>query len=298
MGSRLLRRKLVSIVTGVLLLMSCGFAVLSSRAVAAEPLGSTWPAAQLVLMDQIDHGAFNALLHKYVDDDGYVNYAAWQRTPTDRKALGDYLTRLSRASTSARASRNAQLAFWINAYNAVTLEGILQVYPTSSIRNHTAKLFGYNIWKDLPLLVGGHPYSLEQIEHQVLRKMNEPRIHFAIVCASVGCPRLRNEAYTADHLEEQLADNARDFFRRPKNFRVGREGTLYVSSILDWFGSDFGRTQAERFAYLKPYLPPSAQSIALDPNTAIQYIDYDWSLNDQARRANGSAGRQQSTRGR
>ena len=126
--------------------------------------------------------------------DGMVNYAAWRGTDTDRKSLQNYLVRLSQASPAVKASRAGQLAFWINAYNATTIEGILQVYPTSSIRNHTAKVAGYNLWKDLPLLVGGKPHSLDAMEHQILRKMGEPRIHFAIVCASVGCPRLMNEA--------------------------------------------------------------------------------------------------------
>ena len=139
------------------------------------------------------------------------------------------------------------LAFWINAYNATTIEGILQVYPTSSIRNHTAKVAGYNLWKDLPLLVGGKPHSLDAMEHQILRKMGEPRIHFAIVCASVGCPRLMNEAYTPDRIEEQLALNTRDFFSRSQNFQVDQSGVMHVSSILDWFGEDFGPTQQAQF---------------------------------------------------
>ena len=124
-------------------------------------------------MDQIDHRPYDALLHKYVDGDGYVNYRAWHASSEDRAALRQYLIQLSRASASLPASRESQFAFWINAYNAVTLEGILQEYPTDSIRNHTSKLGGYNIWKDLPLLVGGKAYALETMEHQVLRKMGD-----------------------------------------------------------------------------------------------------------------------------
>lgn len=257
----------------------------AERAEAKPSLGQHWPPSQRVSIDRIDHAPFDVLLKRYVDPDGYVNYTAWKNSGSDRQALHHYLAELGRADRGKRAARAARLAFWINAYNAVTLEGILQVYPTSSIRNHTARLFGYNIWDDLPLHVGDETNSLNQIEHEILRKMGEPRIHFAIVCASVGCPRLRNEAYRAETLDQQLADNTRDFFSRRKNFYVDSTSrVMHVSSILDWFGSDFGESQAERFHDLSPYLPPSARALAVDPRTTVRYLPYDWSLNDQARK--------------
>ena len=155
-------------------------------------------------MDVIEHDIWGQLLAKHVDDRGRVNYRNWQASQADSAALDEYLNRLSTASRSIPASREAQFAFWINAYNAVTVKGILREYPTSSIRNHTAKLYGYNIWKDLLLAVDGLRVSLEDMEHKVLRKMGDPRIHFAIVCASHSCPRLLNQAYVAQHLDAQL----------------------------------------------------------------------------------------------
>lgn len=260
-------------------------ATLSKPSLAKPPLGKNWPAAQRVSMESIRHAALDKLLDKYVDDDGYVDYKAWQASRADRQALQNYLVALGRASREIGASKAARLAFWINAYNAVTIEGILQVYPTESIRNHTAKLFGYNIWKNLPLWVGGRQYSLNAIEHEILRKMNEPRIHFAIVCASVGCPTLRDEAYTAEKLEQQLAENARDFFRRSKNLRIDRQNrTLYLSSILSWFGEDFGKTQSQRLRTIRPYLPEAAQDLIDSGNVRVRYLEYDWGLNDQARK--------------
>jgi hypothetical protein len=263
----------------------------SNGACAKEPLGKAWPAGQYVSMDEIDHADFDQLLQRYVDQDGMVNYAAWHKSPQDRGQLQQYLGRLSQASPGIKASRDGQLAFWINAYNATTLEGILQVYPTTSIRNHTAKLAGYNIWKDLPLLVGGKPHSLDTMEHQVLRKMGEPRIHFAIVCASIGCPRLLNEAYVPDRLKEQLDRNTRDFFSRPQNFQLDKSGTMHVSSILDWFGGDFGDSQQAQYTALQQYIPKSAQRIAVSPNARVVFQDYNWSLNEQsvARRSGNSA---------
>jgi len=257
---------------------------LAREAVAKPPLGKKWPVAQQVSFDEIHHSSYSTLLKKYVDENGYVNYGAWQKNQGDRQALQDYLRQLSRASLDKSSSKEAEIAFWINAYNAVTLEGILQVYPTSSIRNHTAKLFGYNIWKQLPLIVGTRQFSLDQIEHEILRKKNEPRIHFAIVCASVGCPRLLNKAYTAQNLETQLAGNARDFFSREKNFRYeDRSETVYLSSILDWFGSDFGENTARQLQYLRPYLPDNLTTKLKPDQVKVRYLDYDWTLNDQAR---------------
>ncbi|MFT5323782.1 MAG: hypothetical protein ACI8P0_001633 [Planctomycetaceae bacterium] len=261
---------------------------------AKPPVGKRWPQSHLTSIDRIDHASLNSLLAKYVDADGYVNYTAWQGSRQDRQALLTYLASLGKANPQLRCTREARLAFWINAYNALTIEGILQEYPTDSIRNHTAKLFGYNIWKELPLIVGSSQYSLEHIEHSILRKMSEPRIHFAIVCASVGCPRLRNEAYVATKLEKQLADNARDFFSRPGNFKYDTSrSTMQVSSILSWFAEDFGSSQSQRFTVLKPYLPVAAQKLAVSPNTRLSYLDYNWSINDQSRRVAGrSKGRQ------
>lgn len=268
---------LAAIVIALLVVVTPG------RASAKDALGRVWKASERVSIDRIDHAALDGLLKKYVDKDGYVDYRKWHASRVDRQALRTYLTQLSRANPSTAAKRAAQLAFWINAYNAVTLEGIMQEYPTSSIRNHTARLFGYNIWKELPLIVGDSQHSLEHIEHQILRKMREPRIHFAIVCASVGCPRLRNEAYTASRLEEQLSDNATDFFSRSQNFRASGS-TLYFSSILEWFEEDFGSSHTRRMTYLMPYLPKSARSIATASGTRVAYLDYNWNLNDQSRK--------------
>ena len=174
-----------------------------------------------------------------------------------------------------------QLAFWINAYNAVTIKGILREYPTSSIRNHTAKLFGYNIWYDLLLIVGDSKISLHDVEHEVLRKTGEPRIHFAIVCASHSCPRLLNEAYTVEMLEEQLTTNTQNFFANRDNFRYSN-GTFYLSSILKWFAEDFGSIQSAQLRSIAPYLPDRAsQQAAASGSGRISYLSYDWSLNEQ-----------------
>ena len=247
-------------------------------------LGAQVPPARQVSMDQIDHSVWDALLHKYVDENGMVDYRTWKNNDADVQQLDAYLHTLSSAGTHLPATRETQLAFWINAYNAVTVRGILREYPTTSIRNHTAKVFGYNIWQDLQLYVGGQAVSLDQIEHETLRKMKEPRIHFAIVCASVGCPRLLNEAYVADRVSEQLATNSRDFFARSQNFQYDADrGRFAMSSILSWFAEDFGSSQAEQLRTIAPWLPSeAAQQAAQQSSVQVKYLDYNWNLNDQA----------------
>ena len=253
-----------------------------SSAQADEFAGKQWPANQQISIDSINHDAWNTLLQKYVDADGMVNYAQWQKDATDRQALTTYLEHLSRANPNANADHKAKMAYWINAYNAVTVEGIIRVYPTTSIRNHTAKLVGYNIWKKLHLYVGNGKINLDSIEHQVLRKMGEPRIHFAIVCASIGCPRLLNEAYTGTDLADQLTTNTKDFFSRSQNLQIDpNTKTVKLSSIMEWFGSDFGDSTSKQMAAISPYFPEASKNWVTQNRYSVSYLDYSWDLNAQ-----------------
>lgn len=258
-----------------------GFASTSVR--GGSPVFVGRKATQQLSMDQVDHAAWDELLKKYVNKDGMVDYRGLKSNADDMNRLRRYLDSLSAANPSVTASRGAKLAFWINAYNAVTLHGILREYPTTSIRNHTPRLFGYHIWHDLQLYVGGTAYSLDTIEHQILRKMGEPRIHFAIVCASIGCPRLLNEAYRANRVDQQLETNAKDFFARSQNFRYDQsQQRFFLSSILDWFGDDFGGSQAEQLRRISQWLPSAAaQSAARQNAVRVSYLNYNWDLNQQ-----------------
>lgn len=269
-------------VAGLVLTFSPAFSLAGQKV----SVGKNVPANQLVSMDQVDHRVWDGLLKRYVDDNGNVAYAQWKKSAQDTQALDSYLTTLSTADPGAPASNEATLAFWINAYNAVTIRGILREYPTTSIRNHTAKLYGYNIWDDLLLTIGGSTYSLNQMEHEVLRKLGEPRIHFAIVCASRSCPRLLNEAYTADKLDAQLTTNSKAFFANFGNFRFdSARRQMRLSSILKWYGDDFGSGQAAQLKTLASYLPTGqAYEAAVANAVSVTYLDYDWGLNDQAAR--------------
>ncbi len=258
----------------------------SAWAGGAATLGRAAPANQRISFEQIDHSSWDALLQKYCDSVGFVNYQAWQKSRQDQAALDQYLSHLSQADPGKSSSRESQFAFWINAYNAVTVKGILREYPTTSIRNHTAKFFGYNIWDDLLLPVGGRTYSLNQMEHEVLRKMGDPRVHFAIVCASIGCPPLLNNAYVTDKMDAQLTFNSKRFFADRSKFSYdAARRRIAVSPILQWFAEDFGADQAAQMRRIAPFLPDEgAQALAADGQASVSYQDYDWGLNDQSRR--------------
>lgn len=253
---------------------------------ASQPtviVGRLWPTAERVAIGEVSHQAWNELLHRYVDADGLVDYAGWKQSVEDSRRLEDYLATLSRVDEARDATTTERLAFWINAYNAVTVRGILREYPTTSIQNHVARVWGYNIWRDLKLIVGDNRHSLGNIEHSVLRKMNEPRIHFAIVCASRGCPRLLNEAYSAEGLEEQLSRNTVAFFADPTKCSVdAAQNELQLSPILDWFAADFGASTPAMLKRIANWLPEPVQAVARSKDVRVTYLDYDWSLNDQA----------------
>lgn len=285
-------RKILLISAGSLIVAGLAVYVLrlgsSPQIIVANEARAPTEVGPLVPLDKVDHSVWDRLLKKYVNDDGMVNYTGWKASAEDTSALKQYLAVLGRGNPQALTTKEGKLAFWINAYNALTAYGILQVYPTSSIRNHTAKLVGYNIWRDLLLPVADRKYSLEDIEHKILRKLSEPQIHFAIVCASIGCPRLRNEAYTPDRIEDRLADNTRDFFSRPEHFRAdAAKRTVSVSPILEWFGEDFGSNPQARLKRLEAYLPRGGgiHELIEQGDFSVSYLDYDWNLNDQRQKA-------------
>jgi hypothetical protein len=269
----------------VVLVAAAGFALVTGRTAPKIMLGRNWPASDRVALDRISHEAWDVLVQRYVDSAGGVDYAHWQASIADVATLDEYLAELSRADPASAAPRAAQLAFWINAYNAVTIRGILREYPTSSIQNHVSWLGRYNIWRDLLLIVGPRTYSLGQIEHDILRPLNEPRIHFAIVCASRGCPRLRDRAYTPSNLEAQLQENAIAFFSDPSKLDFdSATGRLKLSPILKWYAADFGTTPTERLQKIAAYMPDGvARELSARRDMQIEYLDYDWRLNEQIR---------------
>lgn len=217
------------------------------------------------------------LLQRYVDDDGLVDYRRWKADGT--ADLDGVLARMS-ASNPEAMPREEAMALWINVYNALTIRAILEFYPLKSIKEKVG-LIGYNVWKDYRLTVGGREVSLDEIEHKILRPMSEPRIHFAVNCASMGCPKLRREAYEAARIEEQLEEQARAFFADERHFTIDVDTrTAYVSSILQWFAEDFGEVRE----FIAGYIDERFAGYMRTRGIGLKYLKYDWSINEQTQR--------------
>jgi hypothetical protein len=221
------------------------------------------------------HTTWDHLLKKHVKN-GLVDYKGFAK---DIKRLDNYLDQLNKANISG-FSKEQKLAYWINAYNAFTVKLILNHYPTKSIRKISRP------WKRKEWNAAGKPVSLDQIEHKILRKeFKEPRIHFAIVCASIGCPDLQPFAFTAGKLEKQLTLAAKQFFSSPKHFQLDRDGDrviIRISKIFSWFGKDFGADKRERAYFMFPYLDiETGNKIKMAETIKFKYKSYDWNLNEQ-----------------
>lgn len=233
--------------------------------------------------DAISHHVFDRLLRDYVDARGMVCYSAWRATPRDVDRLCGYLLSLSHVDPNLPSQREAVMAYFINAYNALTLWGILHEYPVASIQRIDGKRTTFAIFDDVQLWSGDAYHSLNGIENDVLRPMGDFRIHFALVCAAKGCPRLRHRAYTAEQLHWQLDDNAREFFADSARFRITRfTGTVHLSPILKWYRDDFGETDCDLVRTVFRYLPPDDQAwLAAHPHWTMKYLGYNWALNDR-----------------
>lgn len=228
------------------------------------------------------HAPFDRMLRAWVRD-GRVDYRCFQ---ANEAMLDRYLAALNAADPDA-LSRSDALAFWINAYNAYTIKLILDRYPRLKSIKDFWRPWGRSDWR-----VGGREYSLDNIEHGILRKrFGEPRIHFAIVCASTSCPKLAPEAYVGGRIDEQLTQAAQGFLAdRERGHRLetaadGGDATLRLSSIFKWFGEDFESKAGSLLAFVTPYLPQGERERVerQGDRIKVQFLPYDWTLNDVAR---------------
>jgi hypothetical protein len=272
---------------------SSSFVARAWRAVLVLALAAPAPAAQAQVRS-FDHGAFDRLLRAHVVG-GMVNYDAFAASPEFPR----YLARLA-AFDPATLGRADQLAFWINAYNAYTIELINKHEERRSIRNIN-KTFGvkaYGPWRERLAKVGGTAYGLDDIEQGIIRKRyDEPRIHFALVCAAMGCPPLRSEAYGGARLDAQLDDQARTFLlESPAKNRVDvASRTVYLSPIFVEFRDyikDFGGSNASAGRFVARYYPAGAQrDLLTSGDFKVEVTDYDWTLNSQSNARRAAAAR-------
>lgn len=234
-----------------------------------------------------DHGSFDALLHAHVVG-GLVDYDAFAESAEFER----YLARLAAFDPSS-LGRDEQLAFWINAYNAYTIRLVNAHHERQSIRNIN-KTFGfvkaYGPWREKIAAVGGRRYGLDEIEQNIVRKrFAEPRIHFALVCAAMGCAPLRGEAYVGSRIDEQLDDQGRTFVAHsPQKNRVDVvTHTVYLSPIFVEFRDyiqDFGGTEAAVGRFIARYLPAGPErELVAHGNFTVKTTPYDWTLNSTAK---------------
>lgn len=232
---------------------------------------------------------YAAVLKEYVNERGQVDYELLKE---NRQKLDQFNAAIGTLSPNTYASWTEQekIAFLINAYNSLTLEAIIDNYPTKSIRDIPG------VWDRKKFKVMGQEMTLDNIEHQILRKeFNEPRVHMALVCASIGCPPLKTEPFVGEKLDEQLDAQARVYLSSPQNFRIDRNPKrVYVSSIFKWFGEDFEKSYGKEqnfeklngketafLNFISQYLSPDDRDYLTQGGYRVSYLDYDWSLNDQ-----------------
>lgn len=222
------------------------------------------------------HELWNKLVKEYAVKKGRQALLNYKQLKKNQKTLDRYLEHLESTSQKdfSSFSSDQKLAFWINAYNAYTIKIVLDHYPVQSIQDINSGWFSSGPWKKEFISLLGKKMSLDDIEHEIIRKeFDEPRIHFAVNCASLSCPSLLQEAFIAEKLDEQLDIAAQNFLQnQSKNYLRGN--TLYVSKIFKWYGDDF----KSKYGGFKNYIIQSLSLPAKDYE--IKFNDYDWSLNE------------------
>ncbi|MDF1518588.1 MAG: DUF547 domain-containing protein [Lutibacter sp.] len=241
-------------------LISCGNTIQGTPAIAyGNPETKTTDG-----LKNGDHTIWQTLLQKHVSKSGNVNYKGFQK---DQKELQAYLDVLAKNMPEKSWSKNAILAYWINVYNAFTVQLILDNYPVKSIKDIN------NPWGQKFFVLGTKKYSLEEVEHEILRKMDEPRIHFAINCASFSCPNLLNEAYVEETLDKQLTQASKSFINDKTKNTITAE-KVEISSIFEWFSGDFTKN-GNLIDFLNKY-----SSVKINSNAKISHKEYNWDLNE------------------
>ena len=275
-----------SFLARILVVIVIGAAVaVAAQPTAAAPKAELWPKWQAHDPDAEDrpsHGAWDRFLATYVaiGSDGVARVSYGKVSPGDRKSLDAYIATLSNRRVSA-LSRPAQMALWINLYNALTVAVVLDHYLVDTILDIDISpgLFANGPWGKKLVAVEGEQLSLNDIEHRILRPIwRDARIHYVVNCASLGCPNLASRAYTQDRLEEMLNAAARDFVNSPRGIDFDGDQTI-GSKLYDWYREDFGQSDREVLEHLISFADPDLK----ERLTSIKKIDrhsYNWQLND------------------
>ena len=218
---------------------------------------------------KVNHDLWTNLLQQYVSENGKVNYKGFVK---EKNQLERYLNTLSANPVGSNWSEAEQMTYWINAYNAFTVKLIVDHYPLKSIKDISNGILS-KPWDIKFFKIGGVNFDLNTIEHEILRKQFiEPRIHFAINCASFSCPKLRNEAFVAERLEEQLEDQTKSFINNSDK-NIINESTTKLSKIFNWFESDFTKVES-----ISSFIKKRSDSFS--EQNEVEYLEYIWTLNE------------------
>jgi len=253
----------------------------SSNLLAAPKadLWERWTAHNPASSNSIDHKQWSELLRRYlyVGEDAIHRFAYDKVGKDDRESLDRYIERLAETGISDY-KREVQRAYWINLYNALTVREVLRFFPIDSIRDISSGFFSAGPWKKKLLVVEGQDLTLNDIEHRILRPIwRDPRIHYAVNCASLGCPNLPVTAFTEDNTDAMLERAAREFINHPRAVAV-IDGELQVSSIYEWFKADFGDNDAGVIGHLEQYANIKLAR-ELSSISRIESDQYDWHIN-------------------
>ncbi len=252
---------------------------------AAAPAAELWdrwlpqdPQSRIV----VDHYEWDHMLQTYLvaADDGINRFDYGAVSAHDRATFLGYLDALAKVPIS-QCRRDEQLAYWINLYNALTVRVVLDHYPVDSILDIDISpgFWSKGPWQRKLFTVEGEAVSLDDIEHAILRPIwRDPRLHYALNCASIGCPELNPVAFTADNAERLLDESARAYINHPRAVDITPRG-VELSKLYSWYSDDFGANRAEIFAHIRTYAEP-ALAAALADDTRIRGYQYDWELND------------------
>ncbi|MCP4702489.1 MAG: DUF547 domain-containing protein [Gammaproteobacteria bacterium] len=242
-----------------------------------------WQASDETNTAKIDHSAWQAILDGYLHAGhssgiNRFDYAKLAKNTTDREILNAYLAVLSNLDPRAYAKAE-QKAYWINFYNALTIRTVLSEYPVKSITKIHKGFFGFGPWKDKIAKAAGRELTLNDIEHAILRPIwQDNRIHYAVNCASYGCPDLAPRAYTAANTENLLNAGASAYVNHPRGVRFQEDGLLTLSKIYDWYKKDFGGTDDALIKHLLKYANADLAKRLREYQGSIAY-EYDWRLN-------------------
>lgn len=229
--------------------------------------------SQNVAKAALDYSLWAQVLNRYVNAEGLVNY---EDLKNNRREFDQFIDQVQNVDVN-QLSPTEQKAFWINAYNALTVKVILDRYPVKSIRHIN---FGL-VW-EVGRKVAGGKKSLGNIEHKILRPLGDPRIHFAINCASIGCPKLPNKPFYPEKLDEQLNYEAKRFINDPEKVRLDRDkNILYHSAIFSWFKEDFLAVEEDLKSYILRYINEEDQEYIRNHSVKLKKAKYDWNLNKQ-----------------